>query len=551
MRTRKFRIAICSVKASFILFLIVSNVSAQQRLVMVGGGPRPAEALSRFLEWAGGERGRILIIPWATADPEGAFKSLKEDFAPFRFEAIEAAPAAPLNDEAKGRFLTQLKQATGVFFSGGDQARIMNVLKDPLLLQTLRLRYHAGIVFGGTSAGTAIMSQRMITGEGDFKIIDGAKVDTRAGLGLLPGSLLVDQHFIKRQRENRLFGLMLQGPELFGLGIDEGTALLVSDNRTAEVVGASQVMLIEAARERSLVIHLTSAGDKIDLSSGAISRATTAGKSGSRESLDGEIKKVLASFKGKVSLFARNLDTGDAYALGADDRVRTASTIKIAVMVEAFARVAAGKAKWTDELVLTKAARYAGSGVLPEVADGLRLTLRDAVNLMMVVSDNTATNLVLDYLSTDAVNQRMESLGFKQIRLLRRVGGGGESKAGQEADNKRFGLGVATPREMVLLLEKLERGEIVNPAASKEMIELMKREQVHLAIGRTLDVPMATKYGALDHLRSAIGIIYSKRGRLAMAITCDDLPEINWSVDNPAYLLMSQLSLVLLDGLGR
>ena len=271
-----------------------------------------------------------------------------------------------------------------------------------------------------------------------------------------------------------------------------------------------------------------------------------------RDSLDARVKAELASFKGKVSMFARNLDTGETYAFGADDRVRTASTIKIAVMVEVFARVTEGKAKWTDELVLTKAARYSGSGVLPELADGLRLTLRDCVNLMMLVSDNTATNLVLDFVTTDAVNARMESLGFKQIRILRRVGSGGESKAGKEPDNKRFGLGVATPREMVVLMEKLERGEIISPAVSKEMIDLMKREQSHYAIGRTLsDTPMATKYGALDRLRSAIGIIYSKKGRIAMAITVDDMPEINWSVDNPGYLLMSRLSLILIDGLGR
>jgi beta-lactamase class A len=269
-------------------------------------------------------------------------------------------------------------------------------------------------------------------------------------------------------------------------------------------------------------------------------------------SLDSDIKAKLASFKGKVSLFAKNLDTGEIYALGADDRVRTASTIKIAVMVEAFARVAEGKAKWTQELVLTKAARYGGSGVLPELADGLKLTLRDAVNLMMVVSDNTATNLVLDYLSTDAVNVRMDSLGFKQIRILRRVGSGGDSREGKDPDNKRFGLGVATPREMVLLVEKLERGEIINAVVSKEMIELMKREQVHYAIGRSLwDLPMATKYGALDHLRSAVGIIYSKKGRVAMAISCDEIPDIDWSVDNPAYLLMSELSVVLVERLTR
>jgi beta-lactamase class A len=270
------------------------------------------------------------------------------------------------------------------------------------------------------------------------------------------------------------------------------------------------------------------------------------------DSLDAHVKAELAAFKGKASLFAKNLDTGETYALGADDRVRTASTIKIAVMVEAFARVAEGKAKWSDELVLTKAARYGGSGVLPELSDGLRLTLRDCVNLMMVVSDNTATNLVLDYLTTDAVNARMSSLGFKQIRILRRVGSGGESREGKDPDNKRFGLGVATAREMVMLLEKLERGEIVSADVSKEMIDLMKREQSHYAIGRTLsDTTMATKYGALDHLRSAIGIIYSKKGRIAMAITCDDIPEVDWTVDNPGYSLMSRLSLILIDGLGR
>jgi beta-lactamase class A len=266
-------------------------------------------------------------------------------------------------------------------------------------------------------------------------------------------------------------------------------------------------------------------------------------------SLDTLVRAEITPFKGKVFLFAKNLDTGATYTFNGDERVRTASTIKIAVMIEAFTRVSEGRAKWTDELVLTKAARYAGSGVLPELADGLRLTLRDCVNLMMVVSDNTATNMVLDYLTTDAVNSRMSALGFKDTRIMRRVGGGGESKEGKEPDNKRFGLGATTPHEMVLILEKLEAGEIVNKAAAKDMIELMKREQARYAIGRTIDVPMASKYGALDRLRSCIAIVYSKHGRIAIAITVDDMPEIIWSVDNPGYLLMSRLSLILVEGL--
>src|SRR5438552_4222682 len=93
--------------------------------------------------------------------------------------------------------------------------------------------------------------------------------------------------------------------------------------------------------------------------------------------VDDKVKAEVASFKGNVSLFAKNLDTGETYALNADDRVRTASTIKIAVMVEAFARVNEGKAHWNDELVLTKEKKVSGSGILTELSDGLHLTLRD------------------------------------------------------------------------------------------------------------------------------------------------------------------------------
>ena len=270
------------------------------------------------------------------------------------------------------------------------------------------------------------------------------------------------------------------------------------------------------------------------------------------ERIDDQVKNLVNAFKGKVSLFAKNLDTGETYALNADERVRTASTIKIAVMIEAYARVAAGKLKWTDELILTKEKKVGGSGILNELSDNLHLTLRDAVNLMMILSDNTATNLVLDVLTTDAVNARMESLGIKNIKIMRKVFSGGESAAGKDPENKKYGLGMATPREMVLVMEKLERGEVISPAASKAMIELMKREQGRNAIGRSLwEVPVASKYGALDRLRSSVAILYTKQGKIALAISCDDMPEIIWSVDNPAYLLMSRLSEVLVNGLAK
>lgn len=281
-------------------------------------------------------------------------------------------------------------------------------------------------------------------------------------------------------------------------------------------------------------------------------RKQDSNKTAAREALDKRVRAEAAQFRGKISLFAKNLDTGESYELNGDEKVQTASTIKVAVMIEAFARVAEGKAKWTDELALTKERKVGGAGILPEFADGLRLTLRDAVTLMMVLSDNTATNLVIDVLTADAVNARMESLGLRETRLMRRVFGGGESAEGRKEESKRFGLGRTTPREMVLIMEKLERGEIVSPGVSKEMLEIMKREQGTNGIWRgQWRVPKATKSGALDALRSNVGIIYHPRGRIAMAITCHEMPEVNWTVDNPAMLLMSRLSEIIIEGLGK
>jgi beta-lactamase class A len=267
--------------------------------------------------------------------------------------------------------------------------------------------------------------------------------------------------------------------------------------------------------------------------------------------LAGAVRGILRGFPGQVRLFAKNLDTGATFGLGEDDRVRAASTIKLAVMVEAFDRVARGLARWDEPLTLTAEATVSGAGILFELAPGLKLTLRDAVRLMIVISDNTAANLMIDRLGADAVNERMDALGFPQTRLMRKVMGGGDSRAGLDPANLRFGLGASTSREMVTLLERLERGEVVSKEASAEMIAILERQQFHDGIGRTLTgVTIANKVGALDRLRSDVGIVYSPRGRIAMAITVDDLPEVVWTVENPGLLMLSRLSLALLDGLG-
>lgn len=275
--------------------------------------------------------------------------------------------------------------------------------------------------------------------------------------------------------------------------------------------------------------------------------------------IDQRVHAAISSFPGTVSLYAKNLDTGEAYGLRENDRVRTASTIKLPIMTAVFDAVEQGRAKWTDTLTLTTTDKVSGSGVLREFSDGLKLPVRDVVHMMIVVSDNTATNMIIGRFSADAVNDYMDKLGLKQTRSMRKVRGDGNdlkdatgwSRAGKMPENQRFGLGSSTPREMVALLEMLDRGQVVSPAASKEMLEILKRQQDRAGIARKLGaMKVANKTGALDHLRSDVGIVYSPNGKIAMAITCEDIPTVDYGPDNAGLILISQLAQILMEGLG-
>ena len=271
------------------------------------------------------------------------------------------------------------------------------------------------------------------------------------------------------------------------------------------------------------------------------------------QTLDEKIKAELVNFKGKAWIYAKNLDTGKDYSLRADEQVRTASTIKLPIMTEVFRQVEQGKLKWTDEITLTKQNKQGGSGILGEFSDGTKIDIKTLNNLMIVVSDNTATNLIIEKVTADSVNEFMDVLGLKQTRSLRKIGGGGDSKIVQDPFYRLFGIGVSSPKDMVKLLEMLEKGEVVSKEASVEMIEILKRQQYKEAIGRNLPdtIPSASKSGSLDRLRSDVGIIYTRRGRIAMAITVDDMSEVQYVSDNGGLLMIWKLSQILQDGLGK
>lgn len=271
------------------------------------------------------------------------------------------------------------------------------------------------------------------------------------------------------------------------------------------------------------------------------------------QTLDEKIQAELKDFSGKAWIYAKNLDTGRDYALRADEQVRTASTIKLPIMTAVFHQVAQGKAAWSDEFILTKEKKASGSGILFEFTDGTKIDLRTAVHLMIVLSDNTATNLILDKITADSVNDFLDALGLRQTRSLRKIGGGGDSKANSDPRLKLFGIGVSSPRDMVRLLEMLDGGEVVSREASAEMIAVLKRQQYKDGIGRGLrdTITSASKSGSLDRLRSDVGIIYTRRGRIAMAITVDDMLEVTYTPDNPGLHKIWKLSQILQEGLGK
>lgn len=281
----------------------------------------------------------------------------------------------------------------------------------------------------------------------------------------------------------------------------------------------------------------------------------------SGQSLQDALRARIGDFQGTVSLYAKNLDTGETVGIRQGEAVRTASTIKLPILCAVFDQVTAGKAKWSELLTVTAQDKVSGSGVIgTEFSDGVQLPLRDVVHLMIVLSDNSATNMVLERFTADAVNAYLDKIGIKTTRSMRKVRGDGTqlkaaegwSAAGKLPENQKYGLGRSSPVDMVTILEKLERGEVVSPEASKEILAILKRCQDSNGVRRRLSgVTVANKTGALDALRSDVALVYSKGGRIAMAITVDDMPKPEWGPDNPGLLLIADLAKVVVDGLAR
>lgn len=145
----------------------------------------------------------------------------------------------------------------------------------------------------------------------------------------------------------------------------------------------------------------------------------------SADDLEARLREMSQQIDGRVSLYARNLDSGRDVAINADEPVRTASTIKLPIACAVAKFVADGRHAWSDRLTIRAEDKVSGSGVLADFSDGESISLRDATTLMIIVSDNTATNLILDRVGGDPVNEYLASLGLERTRVMRKIRGDG------------------------------------------------------------------------------------------------------------------------------
>lgn len=236
-----------------------SNGSADQpkgSLLIVGGGPQPDALVKRFVDLAGGAgKARIVVFGMASEDGLQSGEEKAEDLRKLGATAVSLYITHEQADQDSVAHL--LDDATGIWFGGGDQVLLVRALGGTKVEAAIHARYRDGAVVAGTSAGAAVMSTPMIVGEerhpggarpdttDAFKTIARDNIITSNGFGLIQGAI-VDQHFLRRKRHNRLVSIVLENPKLLGVGIDESTALLVQPDGKWSVLGASAVVVYDA-----------------------------------------------------------------------------------------------------------------------------------------------------------------------------------------------------------------------------------------------------------------------------------------------------------------
>ena len=201
--------------------------------------------LSTFFQGAGGKQATIGIVPCASQEPSVVGDRYRRIFTEMGVHGIKVLDIRHPHECDEARWLEQLDQCTGIFLSGGDQVRLFEFIQDSTFTTSIKKRLHLGtLVLAGTSAGAAVMGERMISGGSSGESPNRGLVDLMDGLGFIP-ELLVDQHFHNRNRMARLMSAIAAHPDKLGIGIDEDTCAAFQGDGTFQVIGKGSVTIID------------------------------------------------------------------------------------------------------------------------------------------------------------------------------------------------------------------------------------------------------------------------------------------------------------------
>ena len=263
------------------------------------------------------------------------------------------------------------------------------------------------------------------------------------------------------------------------------------------------------------------------------------------ETLKADVAALERECGGTLHFAACDLQTGQTVMHDGDRLCKAASIIKLPILVHAALCVREGSRSWDEKLTLTDAEKVGGSGVLTQLTAGLQLSLRDVCVLMTVVSDNTATNMVIEHVGVDAVNTRMRALDLPVTTCFRKA-------YSPDTDASReYGLGVTTPNEMLRLLLLLANDEIGDAATSQNVLSILEGQFYRDGLPRFLPETWIYrgKTGAIDPVRNDVALMETPDGqRYALSLFCQNLPHVQWTADNPGLLALARLTRRLLLG---
>jgi beta-lactamase class A len=266
-----------------------------------------------------------------------------------------------------------------------------------------------------------------------------------------------------------------------------------------------------------------------------------------------KLEELTASHHGSVALYAKNLTTGDTVSLDSARPVQTASVIKLPLMLQVFEQVKLGRLQLTTPVVLTKDNQVPGSGILNLLDPGLTLNLKDAVTLMMTLSDNTATNMIIDTVGLRSTNEMLARMGLKNTYFYKKVFK--KSDAPMPADQKQFGLGKTTAEEMARVMESIYRCDVGDLQLCRQMITTMRNQQYRDMLPRYLEradtsedlSAIADKIGALDDVRNDVALVYTHRGPIVISIFTYNNEDQSWTPENKAEMLIGHLARTIVD----